>query len=64
MEIIIREKNKSYKQFRHRSGAEEAIRKEWGTQSMSDEKLDKLKWLEKKSEMNHSSIKQTVIDKI
>ena len=64
MEIIIRDRNKTYKQFRHRSGVEEAIRKEWGTQGVSDEKLEKMKWIENKSGLKKSSVKSHVIDEI
>ena len=64
MEIIIRDRNKTYKQFRHRSGVEEAIRKEWGTQGVSDEKLDKMKWIEKKMGMNQSAVKAHIVDEI
>lgn len=63
MEIIIRNKG-GYRQWRHRSGAEEALRKEWGVGGVTDEQLDKMKWVEKKSEMNHSSVKQTVIGNV
>jgi hypothetical protein len=64
MEIIIRDRNKRYKQFRHRSGVEETMRREWGTQGMSDEQVDRLKWIEKKSDMNHSSIRSHVVDEV
>ena len=44
MHIIIKGKNSFGKS---RSEREENLRKEWG-QTMSDEQLDKTKWLEKK----------------
>ncbi len=62
MEIIIRSKDKKYKQFAHRSGVEEALRKEWGTTGVTDEQLDRMKFLERKSGMNHSSVKAHVVD--
>ena len=58
MEIIIRGKGrKNYKSFRHRSGVEEAMRKEWGTTGVTDSELDKMKYIEKKLEMRQSSVK-------
>jgi hypothetical protein len=62
MEIIIRDRNKVYKQFRHRSGVEEAIKKEWGTQGLSDEQIDKAKHIERNSGLDHSSVKAHIID--
>lgn len=47
MEIIIRGKDEQHKLGRTRSQQEENLRKEWGF-TMSDEQLDKCKWLEKK----------------
>ena len=51
MEIIIRGKNKF---GRNRSEREENLRKEWG-QTMTDEQLDKVKWLEKKVKEGNGS---------
>jgi len=62
MEIIIRDKNKKYKQFAHRSGVEETLRKEWGVGGVTDEQLDRMKFLEKKADMSHSSVKAHVVD--
>lgn len=45
--IIIRGKDEHHKVGRTRSEQEENIRKEWG-HTMTDEQLDKCKWLEKK----------------
>jgi hypothetical protein len=47
MEIIIRGKDEHQKLGRTRSEQEANLRKEWGS-TMSDEQLDKCKWLEKK----------------
>lgn len=62
MEIIIRDKNKVYKQFRHRSAVEETLKKEWGTQGLSDEQIDKAKHIERKSGLGQSSVKAHIID--
>jgi hypothetical protein len=62
MEIIIRDKNKKYKQFAHRSGVEETIRKEWGTSGVTDAQLDRMKFIERQAGMNHSSVKAHVVD--
>jgi hypothetical protein len=51
-----------------RSEIEENLFKEWGTRSMSEEKLDKLKWLEKKRKEKWGFDKQFVgqdsVDKV
>jgi len=64
MEIIIRDKNKTYKQFSHRSAVEETLKKEWGTQGLSDEQIDKAKYIEKKLGIDHSSVKAHIIDEV
>jgi len=62
MEIIIRDKNKTYKQFSHRSSVEETLKKEWGTQGLSDEQIDKAKHIERKLDIEQSSVKAHIID--
>jgi hypothetical protein len=62
MEIIIRDRNKRYKQFSHRSSVEETLKKEWGTQGLTDEQIDKAKFIERKLGIDHSSVKAHIID--
>jgi hypothetical protein len=62
MEIIIRDKDKKYKQFSHRSSVEEILKKEWGTQGLSDEQIDKAKHIERKLDIEQSSVKAHIID--
>ena len=65
--IIIKNKDKHDKFGKTRSEHEENMRKEWG-QTMSDEQLDKLKYLEKKINERTGSKKNFItgidIDKI
>jgi hypothetical protein len=62
MEIIIRDKNKRYKQFSHRSSVEETLKKEWGTQGLTDEQIDRAKFIENKVGSDRSSVKAHIID--
>jgi len=55
MEIIIKGKDEHHKFGKTRSEQEENMRKEWGM-TMTDEQLDKLKFLErKKKELDGST---------
>ena len=59
MEIIIRGKNEQHKLGKTRSEQETNLRKEWGF-TMSDEQLDKCKWLEKKKKEVDGSTKNFI----
>ncbi len=59
MEIIIRGKDRQHKLGRTRSQQEENLRKEWGF-TMTDEQLDKCKWLEKKRKESDGSVKNFI----
>jgi hypothetical protein len=67
MNIIIKDKNKHQIFGRTRSEQEENMRKEWG-QTMNDEQLDKLKFIEKRKKEADGSDKNFVtgidIDKL
>jgi hypothetical protein len=56
MEIIIRGKDEHHKFGKTRSEQEENMRKEWGC-TMTDEQLDKLKFLERKKKGYDGSTK-------
>jgi len=56
MEIIIRGKDEQHKFGKTRSEHEENMRKEWGS-TMTDEQLDKLKFLERKKKEYDGSTK-------
>ena len=59
--III--KNKPYRFGKHRSEQEKNLRKE-GMATMTEEQLDKCKFLEKKTAFRRSFFDKSVIDKI
>ena len=67
MEIIIRGKNRHDKFGKTRSEHEKNLRKEWG-RTMTDEQLDKLKYLERKIKESSGQTKNFIrgqdIDKI
>ena len=67
MYIIIKDKDKHHSFGKTRSEHEENMRKEWG-QTISDEQLDKLKYLEEKINEKTGSKKNFItgidIDKI
>ena len=67
MYIIIKGKNSHHKVGKTRSEQEENLRKEWG-KTMSDEQLDKLKYLERKKKEKDGSSKNFItgidIDKV
>jgi len=58
MHIIIKD-NKPDKFGKTRSEAEMNLRKEWGG-SMSDEQLDKLKWMERKIKEKYGQTKNYI----
>jgi hypothetical protein len=55
-------KDRAYRLGKHRSEQEENLRKE-GMKTMSGEQLDKLKYLEKKSDVSRSFFDKSEIDK-
>jgi len=55
-QIIIKGKNAHHKMGKTRSEQEENIRKEWGP-TMTDEQLDKVKYLERKKKEQDGSDK-------
>jgi len=57
--IIIKGKDRQHKLGKTRSEQEENIRKEWG-KTMSDEQLDKCKFLEKKKKDYNGSTKNFI----
>ena len=59
--III--KNKPYRFGKHRSEQEKNLRKE-GMATMTEEQLDKCKFLEKKTDFRRSFFDKSLIDKI
>lgn len=59
VEIIIRGKNKQHKLGKTRSEQEENLRKEWGY-TISDEQLDKLRFIEKKKNQADGSTKNFI----
>lgn len=59
MHIIIKGKNDHDKFGKTRSEQEENMRKEWG-RTMTDEQLDKCKWLEKKRKDYDGSAKNFI----
>lgn len=67
MYIIIKGKDSQHKLGKTRSQHEENLRKEWG-KTMSDEQLDKLKYLERKKKEKDGSDKNFItgidIDKV
>jgi len=60
--IIIRDRPDRF--GKTRSEHERNIRREWGTKTLSDEQLDKCKYLEKRIGRNRSYINQSEIDKV
>lgn len=58
-QIIIRGKNSQHKLGKTRSEQEENLRKEWGF-TVSDEQLDKLKFIEKEDKERSGSTKNFV----
>ena len=67
MYIIVKGKNKHQRVGLTRSEQEENLRKEWG-ETMTDEQLDKLKYIEKKKKEGDGSTKNFItgidIDKV
>ena len=59
LQIIIKGKNDHHKFGKTRSEQEENMRKEWGS-TMTDEQLDKLKYLEKKKKQIDGSTKNFI----
>jgi hypothetical protein len=62
MYIIV--KNKPHRFGKTRSEHEKNIRREWGCKTLSDEALDKCKYLEKKSGVKKSFFDQSQIGKV
>ena len=60
--III--KNKPFRFGRNRSEHECNIRREWGCKTLTDEQLDKCKFLEKKSDRSKSYFDQSQIGQV
>lgn len=60
--IIIRDK--AHRFGKTRSEHEKNIRKEWKCKTLSDEQLDKCKYLEKKSNTSKSYFDQSQIGKV